>query len=77
MLRRSDDFRSATLSGHDRAGLAGPLRATSGCEQSQQTNSLFDHLVGGQKQASRNRQVKLFRGFEINGRFKSGWGLYR
>src|SRR5262249_49377940 len=33
-------------SGHRAEMPACPLSATSGCEHSQQTNSLFDHLVG-------------------------------
>lgn len=37
----------------------------------------FNHLVGGQKEARRNCQVKLFRGFEIDGHFIPGWGLHR
>src|SRR5262245_65806898 len=46
-----------------------PLRARSGCEQSQQIASLFDHLVGSYEQAGRYRQAQRFRRPEIDNGF--------
>jgi hypothetical protein len=37
-----------------------PVCATSGCEQSQQTNSLFDHLVGEGDQLIPHMEAKHF-----------------
>src|SRR3974377_2442444 len=40
--------------------------ARSGCEQSQQTSSLFDHLVSGGEQRWRHGQAKRLGGLEID-----------
>ena len=37
-----------------------PLRAKTGCEQSQQTAALFDHLVGAGEQCRRNLEADRF-----------------
>ena len=47
-------------SGHRAEMPACPLSATSGCEHSQQTNSLFDHLVGEGDQLIRRMEAKHF-----------------
>src|SRR3974390_2454366 len=38
----------------------------SGCEQSQQTSSLFDHLVGGGEQRWRHGQAERLGGLEVD-----------
>jgi hypothetical protein len=43
-----------------------PLCAKSGREQLQQSNCLFDHLVGAREQRLRDGQAKCLGGGEIN-----------
>src|SRR5262249_679238 len=49
-----------------------PLSATSGCEQSQQTNSLFDHLVGSYQQLVRHLKAERLRTFAIDHQLELG-----
>jgi hypothetical protein len=42
-----------------------PLSAITGCEQSQQTAQLFDHLVGRNLQRERNRQAERLGSLEV------------
>ena len=46
---------------------ARPLRATSGCERSQQEPRLFDHLVGARKKCWRDDKSKHLRGSYLVG----------
>jgi hypothetical protein len=43
----------------------------SGCEQSQQIASLFDHLVGRDEQPGRDGQAESIGGLEVDHQFKS------
>jgi hypothetical protein len=58
---RSNDFRSASLSGHDRGSLAGPLSAI----RRHHTYSL-DHLVGAGKQGRWNFEAECLGGLEVD-----------
>jgi hypothetical protein len=42
------------------------VSARSGCEQSQQTNSLFDYLVGAREQRRRDFEAERLRGLQID-----------
>jgi hypothetical protein len=44
--------------------------ATSGCEQSQQTTPLFDHLVGAGEKRTRKRDTEFRSGLEIKRQLK-------
>jgi hypothetical protein len=57
---RSNDFRCASLSGHDRADLARPLGAKIETHALHQTAALFDQLVGSSDQRILNarREIK-------------------
>src|SRR2546421_2593305 len=46
--------------------------ATTGYEQSQQTRSLFDHLVGASKQRRRHFEAARLRGIHVNHQLEFG-----
>jgi hypothetical protein len=48
-------------------------RAKTGCEQSQQTISLFDHLVGAGEQRWRQSEAKRLGGLEVHHQLDFGW----
>jgi|SRR6266498_3991863 len=50
MAKSLADVRFAAQSGHRQLVPTSPLSAKSGCEQSQQRQTLFDHLVGTAEQ---------------------------
>ena len=54
-----------------------PLCAKSGREQVQQSNPLFDHLVGTVEQGRRHREAEHLGGFEIDHTFNFGGKLDR
>src|SRR6266851_7342334 len=54
-----------------------PLRAITGCEQSQQNQSLFDYLVGAGEQLRWHVEAKRLRGLEVDHQLVLGWRLYR
>ena len=54
-----------------------PLCAKSGREQVQQSNPLFDHLVGAVEQGRRHREAEHLGGFEIDHTFNFGGKLDR
>ncbi len=64
--RRLPHFRLAAASGIRSPAARCLSRATSGCEQSQQTNSLFDHLIGAGEQDWWNDQLKDLCSFEVD-----------
>ena len=45
---------------------------TSGCEQSQQTNSLFDHLVGAGEQRVGDGEAERLGGLEVDHQLELG-----
>jgi hypothetical protein len=49
-----------------RAGGGAVHSIKSGCEQWQQTNALFDHLVGGREQRLWNFEAEHLGGFEVD-----------
>jgi hypothetical protein len=49
----------------------------SGCEQSQQGNHLFDHLVGNGEEARRDRKAKRLGSFHVDDKFEFGWLEHR
>ena len=51
--------------------------ATSGCEQSQQSNSLFDYLVGAGEQRRRDFKTERLRGFKVDHKLVLGRRLHR
>jgi hypothetical protein len=53
-----------------------PLRAISGCDQSQQGRPLFDHLVGKREQRLRDFEAERLSGLEVDGEFVLGRRLY-
>jgi len=50
----------------------GPLCAISGCEQSQQSSPLFDHLVGALLEKQRHFDAKCLGGLEVDYQFEFG-----
>src|SRR5262249_10049957 len=54
-----------------------PLRAITSCEQSQQTNSLFDHLVGAGEQRWRHSKAERPGGHQVDSQIELGWLLDR
>src|SRR6185295_17720015 len=54
------------LSGPTHVNAACRAWATSGCEQSQQGNTLFDYLVGDGKQRLRHVETERLGGFEVD-----------
>jgi hypothetical protein len=46
--------------------------ANTGCEQSQQTASLFDHLIGAGKQHRRHLQAERLGGLQVEDEFELG-----
>ena len=74
---RSNDFRSASLSGHGRGSLAGPLSATFCREQMQQTEALLNHLVGAGEHALWHVEAKRLGGLKVDHQVVLGRCLYR
>src|SRR6266403_2613478 len=64
--------RSSPESGSPSAILLCRIRARSGCEQSQQDSSLFDHLVGDGKHSWRNCKAERFCGFQVDHQLELG-----
>src|SRR5215472_5310096 len=57
---------------------AGPYRcATTGCEQSQQTAQLFDHLVGDGEHARRDSEAERPGGLHVDDQLEFGRLQYR
>ena len=50
--------------------------AKTGCEQSQQTASLFDHLVGAGEQRRRYLEAKGVRGLDVDDKLELGGCLH-
>ena len=48
-----------------------------GCEQSQQSSALFDHLVGDREEIVGNLDTERLGGFEIDDKLELGRLLYR
>jgi hypothetical protein len=64
------DVRSTPISGAIADIAAPPLSAKTGCEQSQQTNSLFDHLVGAGEQRWRHGEPEHSGGLGVDGQLE-------
>src|SRR6516164_954859 len=75
-LERVNVFRFAPESGPQRLITACRMSAITGCEQSQQSSPLFDHLVGAGEQAIRHREAKGLRGFEVDHKLVFGRRLH-
>src|SRR6476659_7216480 len=69
------------MSSHQSTRLRSRMSARSGCEQSQQTNSLFDRLVDARGQCRRHFDTKRPRGYQVDNQLEFGrrlqWKLTR
>ena len=52
--------------------LTWPLSAKTGCEQSQQSSPLFDHLVGEREQPIRHIEAERLGGLEVEHKLELG-----
>jgi hypothetical protein len=74
--RSLDDIRAMSglhpASGRPRVIAVGLRSAKTGCEQSQQSPRLFDHLVGECEQSVRYIQAERLRGFKVDDQLELG-----